>query len=356
METKYLEELLSTKFWDSLGNSEDNEFSRAARRRLRPKLDASEPQSATAMLPQWKWSRHEGPLWKIRFNDRRATSRPIVTPEEIQWEQAQLNIRHPHPRSILWSCYSNPRASHLEARNEVEDRHVGFGPTGKQNTESSLSSLCAPELPRRETDDGFISPNLPEKYHKKTNILLTVRYRPEIILTRPPGGTSKRFMDDPNDPKKGKRFNDEDYNPNDLTAILNNKFGWKIGRMTNEQAVKYCEARNIPFGLDYKDDETWQKSRLHWWNLPLIQRINDHSFHRLEKRFKDSPGELFQIKEFACRNGEWSAETPMEFCKTHELCAKGSQDVLYKRVRSWLETDLETGRAALPEQEAEKFT
>jgi hypothetical protein len=74
------------------------------------------------------------------------------------------------------------------------------------------------------------------------------------------------------------------------------------------------------------------------------------------ERFKDSPGKLFQIKEYACRNGEWSTETLMEFCKTHGLCAKGSRDVLYKRVRSWLEMDLEAARAALPEQEAKKST
>ena len=46
----------------------------------------------------------------------------------------------------------------------------------------------------------------------------------------------------------------------------------------------------------------------------------------------------------------------MEFCKTHGLCAKGSQDALYKRARSWLEMDLEAARVALPEQEAKKFT
>lgn len=80
-------------------------------------------------------------------------------------------------------------------------------------------------------EDRFISPDLPEKYDKKTNILLTVRYRPEIILTRPPGGNSKRFMDNPNDPERGERFTDEDYDPNDLAAILNNKVGCKIRRM-----------------------------------------------------------------------------------------------------------------------------
>jgi hypothetical protein len=46
----------------------------------------------------------------------------------------------------------------------------------------------------------------------------------------------------------------------------------------------------------------------------------------------------------------------MEFCKTHGLCAKGSQDVLYKRIGSWLEMDLEAARAALPEQQAQNFT
>jgi hypothetical protein len=71
-------------------------------------------------------------------------------------------------------------------------------------------------------------------------------------------------MDDPNDPERGKVFNDEDYDPNDLAAILNNKVGCKIRRMTHEQAFKYCGARSITFGLDNKDNETWQQSRLHW--------------------------------------------------------------------------------------------
>jgi hypothetical protein len=215
------------------------------------------------MLPQWKWSRHEGPLWKIRFNDRRATSRPIVTPEEIQWEQAQLKIRYPHTRSTLWNGYLNPKVSLLEALTEVEDSQVGFRATRKPNTEPSLNSLHASELPPREMDDGFISPELPEKFDKKTNILLAVGYRPENFLTRPPRGNSKRFMDDPNDLERGERFNDEDYDPKKLATILNNKVGCKIGRMTHEQAFKYCVARSITFGLDYKDDETWQQSRLH---------------------------------------------------------------------------------------------
>jgi hypothetical protein len=202
--TQYLEELLSTEFWDTLENLEGNEFSKAARRRLRPKLDATEPQSATAMLPQWKWSRHERPLWKIRFNDRRATSRPIVTPEEIQWEQAQLKIRYPHTRSTLWNGYPDPRVSFLEAPTEVEDGQVGFGATGKPNTEPSLNSLHASELPPREIDDGFISPDLSDKYDKKTNILLTVRYRPEIILTRPPRATAKDLWTTPTTQKGGK--------------------------------------------------------------------------------------------------------------------------------------------------------
>lgn len=280
----------------------------------------------------------------------------MVNPEEIQWEQAQLKIRYPHTRSTLWNGFPNPRVSLLEAPTEVEDGQVGFGATGKPNTEPSLNSLHASELPTREMEDGFISPDLPEKYDKKTNILLTVRYRPEIILTRPPGGNSKRFMDNPNDPERGERFTDEDCDPNDLAAILNNKVGCKIGRMIHEQAFKHCVARNITFGLEYKDDETWQQSRLHWWNLPLIQRIKDFSFRQLEEGFKDPPGKLFQIKEFACRNGEWSNETLIEFCKTHGLCTNGSQDVLSKRVRSWLEMDLEAARAALPEQDAKKFT
>lgn len=49
-------------------------------------------------------------------------------------------------------------------------------------------------------------------------------------------------MDDPNDPEKGERFNDEDYDPNNLTAILSNMVECKIARMTHEQALKYCDA------------------------------------------------------------------------------------------------------------------
>ncbi len=65
-------------------------------------------------------------------------------------------------------------------------------------------------------------------------------------------------MDDPNDPERRERFNDEDYHPNDPVAILNNKVGCRIGRMTYEQAFKYFVIRYIMFGLDYKDDATWQ--------------------------------------------------------------------------------------------------
>ena len=157
---------------------EDNEFSTSARRRLSPKLDASEPKAAIAMLPQWKWSRHEGSLWKIRFNDRRATTRPIVTPEEIQWEQAQLKIRYPHIRSTLWNGYPNPRVSLFEAPTQVEDGQVGFGATGKPNTEPSLNSLRASELPPREMDDGVI----PSSSHGSLG--LCTRFPHQNCLTR----------------------------------------------------------------------------------------------------------------------------------------------------------------------------
>jgi hypothetical protein len=356
---KYLEEVLSNGFWLSLGNSEDNKFSKAARRKLHPALDSVEPRPATAMLPQWKWSRHEGPLWKTKFNDRRATSGPIVTPEEVQWEQAQLEIRYPHTRTILWNGHLNTRFNLLEAAHKDEGGKVGPGPSINLNTEPSLNSLREPDLPPREMDDGFISPDLPKDQRESTNVLLTVRYRPETILTPPPRGSRKTYMNDPNDPEKGERFNGEDYDPNNLTAILDNKVDHKIPRMTCEQAFEYCEARNIRFGLDYQDDDTWQKSRLGWTedgNWGLIQRIKRYSFHRLEERFKDSPSKLVQIKEFASRNREWLDQNLVDFSEIHGLSTNGDTHNREIRVQTWMEMDLEAARAALPEREAENFT
>jgi hypothetical protein len=354
----YLEEILSTTFWDSLGVPDISRFSKEAKRRLKPATGSVEPQPATAMLPQWKWTRLESASWKTKFNDRRVGNRPMVTPDEIQWEQAQLRIQYPHSRPTLWNGDPNPRINLLDVADEDEDGEFGVGPSAKLYLGRNLNSLRLADLPPREMDDGFISPDLPGYQGGSANVLLTVRYRPERVLTRPPIGHSKKYMNSPNDPEKGERFNDEGYDPNDLTTILHSKVDHKISRMTHEQAFKYCKARGIRFGLGYEDDETWQKSRLDRSNYKeqgLIQRIKQYSFHRLQERFRNPPSEVVQVKEFASPDSDWVNEDLMWFCRTHGLSTSGDIQDRMQRVRNWIGMDFEGAWAALSVRDAAKF-
>ncbi|KAE9363440.1 hypothetical protein N431DRAFT_389312 [Stipitochalara longipes BDJ] len=356
---QFLGEILSTEFWDSLGDPKASNFSEAAKRKLKPVTGPAEPLPATAMLPQWKWTRFEGVLWKTKFNDRRAGARPVVSCQEIKGEQDQLKIRYPHTRPTLWNGDPNPRINLFEFEDEDEDKDFKVGPSTKLHTESSLNSLRRADLPPREMDDGFISPDLPDCQEKSTNILLAVRYLPDRILNRAPSGNSKSYINDVNDPERGERFDDEDYDPNDLTAILFNKVDHKIAKITHEQAFKYCQYRKIRFGLDYKDDETWQRCRLDRSDpkeQALIQRIAQHSFRRLEKRFKDSPLEVALIKDFGRAVRDWDDVELIDFCGTYGLSTSGDTHDRMARVRNWMETDFDTAMGALSDRDAGIFT
>jgi len=352
---QYLQEVLSTEFWDSLGDPKASNFSEEAKKKLDPMARSAEPQPAIAMLPQWKWTRFDGVLWKTKFNDRRAGGKPVVTCNEIIWEQAQLKIRYPHTRPTLWNGDPNPRINLFELGDENEDKDLKVGPSTKLYTEPSLNSLQRENLPRREMDDGFISPDLPGPQDRLTNVALTVRYLPETIVIRAPRSSSKSYVNDPNDPEKGERFDDEDYDPNDLTAILFNKGDHKIAKITREQAFKYCQDRNIRFGLDYKNDETWQRSRLDRSDpkeLALIQRIAQYSFTRLEERFAASPLETVLVKEFRRDVHDWDDEHLMDFCTENGLSTSGNMQDRMARVRNWMETSFTDGRDSLTGREA----
>ena len=341
---RFLQEILSTEFWDSLGDPKGGNFSEEAKRKLSPMTDLAEPRPAIAMLPQWKWTRFDGVLWKTKFNDRRAGSRPMVTCEEIKWEQAQLKIRYPHTRPTLWNGDPNPRINLFELGDEDEDKDFEVGPSTKLYTTHSLNSLRRADLPQREMDDGFISPDLPGPRAGSTNVLLTVRYLPDSILNRAPRSNPRSYVNEHNDPERGERFDDEDYDPNNLTATLFNKVDRKIAKITHEQAYKYCEARGIRFGLDYEDDETWQRSRLDRSDpkeRALIQRIAQHSFRRLEKRFENSPLAVVLIKEFSWAVRDWDDEDIMDFCASHGLSSSGNMTDRLAQVRNRRESDLQ---------------
>jgi hypothetical protein len=354
----YLEEVLSNTLWDSLAGPETSAFSEEAKKKLQPAIEFVEPQPATAIIPQWEWTWLEGALWKTKFNDRRVGGRPVVTPDEIQWEQTQLRIRHPHTRPTLWTGDPNPRMNLSDVRGEDEDGEIRFGPLAKLYTEPNLDYLRQADLPLREMDDGFISPDMPECKGGSANVFLTVRYRPDRVLTGPPRGRPKRHMNGPDDPEKGEEFKEQDKDPSDLIAAYCNKVDHKISRMTHEQAFKYCQARDIGFGLDYEDDEIWQKSRLDrsdYKERGLIQRIKQYSFRQLQERFKDSPCEVLRIKEFASRVSDWVDEDLVDFCKTHCLSTSGDIQDRMHQVRTWMNMDFEEGRAVLSARDAGRF-
>ncbi len=325
---QYMEEVLSTDFWNSLGDPNAAEFSKNARRKLEPPTDSIRPKPATAMLPQWKWTRSQGVVWKIKFHDRRAEGRLEVSDAEIDWEKDQYRTRYPHRRRTLWNGRPNPRLNVLNDEDEDGDEEFEFGPPATSNTEPELYSLQEADLPPRETDDGFLQPDLLGDINQEGSCTtrLEVRYRPQKDAA-PPSRKPELLYKDPDDPGKGERFAKEEYDGNDYVACLYNKANHKITEMTHDQTFKYCQTRNIRFGLEYQDNETWQLSKLDQdilGEVGLIQRIKQYSFHRLEERFKGNPRAIFRIKSFAKNINNWENQDLVEFCQVQGMRTSGN--------------------------------
>lgn len=400
---QYLEEVLSTEFWDSLGDPNTPNFSANAKNKLKALTASNDQQPATAILPQWKYTKSQGLLWKFRFNDRRVGERPKVgkevSEEEIEWEKDQFRVRYPHKNATLWNDKPNPRLNMRDDddEDEDEDEEFGFGASSRNavsNTGRNLNKLKEADLPPREIDDGFIQPDLSKDNDPGAAALtrVEVRYRPQIVVTPPDDDEKENFgyvaprpdddedndeqfggkvglpsnkpalrRNDPEDPDKDERFDKENYDANDIRAALYNKREYRVAKMSHKQAFKYCQLRNIRFGFTYEDDETWQKSYLDLdidEERGLCQRIIQYSLRRLERsdRFKDDYAAIVQIKEWGSRIDNWEDKDLVEFCQFQGMSAGGDKRDRKARVQNWLKRDINVAKAELAKRDAATVT
>jgi hypothetical protein len=232
-----------------------------------------------------KYTKSHNQLWKIKFNDRRVGERPNVSKEEIEWEKDQFCLRYPHRGPSLWDGRPNPRLNMQDDDDEDEDEDEAFGFGASAYLGVNLRKLKLADLPAREIDDEYIQSDLPEDNDPGGTPLtrVEVRYHPQAVVNLPndeevenlrygalrlddeddddkeyglpvglPTGKPVLRRNDPRDPDKDERFDKENCDGNDITAVLYNKRNDGVAKMSRRQAFKYCQARNIRFGFNYQ--------------------------------------------------------------------------------------------------------
>lgn len=142
---KYMEDILSTAFWDSLGDPKASAFFKKARTQLHPLTESLEVQPATANIPRWQLTEY-GVTWKGGFNVKNPPANPNVTTAEVEREKDQIRIGFPHTRAFLWNGRPNPRLSILG-----EKKEGGGDGINRQSKHSQLATCFRDEKTSNES-------------------------------------------------------------------------------------------------------------------------------------------------------------------------------------------------------------
>jgi hypothetical protein len=216
---KYMEDILSQKFWTDLGDPTDLGFKVRAKERLRPQLD--EQHAAIASEPQFgvEPGKVEA-YWKSTFKDRGHLGLVSVSTEEIQ---AVLESRGDRPYQ----------------ENDKKDGEGAFGVLHKPK------QFNEDTFPARQIEDGcLISDKMPHWqpiFGSVAPTRIEVRYRPaknpimRPLVNSKPRNTACR--DDSLDPKRPKLMSSAPT----ARARDDDPFQWSTHEFTS-----YFQANNLP--------------------------------------------------------------------------------------------------------------
>ncbi|CAG8952446.1 hypothetical protein HYFRA_00001193 [Hymenoscyphus fraxineus] len=87
MTSKYLEDMLSQKFWSDLGGVREGNFAQKAKLKIRPGMITGKPKPATAFIRDWEFVQNL-PVWRIEGRDR--TPRPDTLRATLTKAEKQL--------------------------------------------------------------------------------------------------------------------------------------------------------------------------------------------------------------------------------------------------------------------------